>query len=159
MVLTYTASVILVALAMFGSWCFVKELWNWLLRPHLVRLPSVTFLVMVKNIEQDIEVMLRHLMRQIEDTGMDCDVVVVDCSSEDLTGSILARLAMELPELTVCSTELPARSMAAGMPLCRGAVIHVLDTVHRLNCDEFMIAVCSLLQRDSLEIAVRQRRY
>lgn len=157
LVFTYTASVFLVALAMFGSWCLLKELWGCLLRPGLMRLPSVTFLIMVKNIEQDVEIMLRHLIRQIEDTGTDCDVVVVDCNSDDLTGSILNRLAVELPGIVICSAVAPVRSLAAGIPLCRGAVIHVLDTVHRLNCDEFMVTVCSLLQRDSLEIAVRQR--
>lgn len=157
MVFTYTASVILLALAMFGTWCFIKDLWNWLLRPQLLRLPSVTFLVTVQDNEQDIEMMLRYLLRAVADSGAECDVVVVDCDSRDLTPGILRRLAEELPGLQVCQASGPACSLAAALPLCRGAVIHVLDTVHRLSCDEFMTVVCGLLRGDCLEIAVRKQ--
>ena len=153
----YTVSVILVSLAMFGIWCFIKDLWCWLLRPQLMRVPSVTFLIMVKNIEQEVEEIIRYLMREIDNTDLECDAVVVDCSSEDLTTVILTRLECDMPGLKVCRAMDHSRSLGAALPLCRGSVIHVLDTVNRLSSEQFMVTVCSLLQRDSQEIAVKQR--
>ncbi|MEG6585020.1 hypothetical protein [Dendrosporobacter sp. 1207_IL3150] len=157
MFFSYTASVILVSLAMFGIWCFIKDLWTWLLQPQLVRLPSVTFLIMVKDIEQDIEEMMRYLMREIESSDVECDAVVVDCNSDDLTPAILVRLAHDLPGLTIHKATGYNRPIAEAVPYCRGTVIHVLDVVNRLNCDEFMVAVCSLMRQSCNEVAIRQR--
>jgi hypothetical protein len=150
-------SVILVSLAMFGVWCFIKDLWSWLLRPQLLPVPSVTFLLLVQNMEQEVEGVVRYLMREMADTDVECDAVVVDCNSDDLTAVILTRLVYELPGLQVCRMPEGARSVGTALPLCRGSVIHVMDMVHRLNSDEFMITVCNILQRDLQEFAIRQR--
>ncbi|HEY3425094.1 MAG TPA: hypothetical protein VGL27_09880, partial [Negativicutes bacterium] len=85
MVISYTASVIMLSLAMYGLWCFLHDLWDWFLDPRLSKLPSTSFLIVVKNREQEIEDMLRYLVREIEATVVPCDVVVVDYDSDDLT--------------------------------------------------------------------------
>jgi len=38
------------------------------------------------------------------------------------------------------------------MALCRGAVVHVLDLSNRMNIEDFMATVCSLLRQDRRDV-------
>jgi len=158
LIFTYTASVILLSLAMYGAWCVIQDIWNWVLRPRLLRIPSVTFLILVKNLQSDIEDMLRYLEREMESMDLDCDAVVVDCNSEDLTPAILDRLAKEFPEIRIYLPVDNSRPVAEALPLCRGAVVHVLDLVNRLSVEDFMATVCALLRHAGHEVIIRQRK-
>jgi hypothetical protein len=144
----------MLSLAMYGLWCFLHDLWDWFLDPRLSKLPSTSFLIVVKNREQEIEDMLRYLVREIETTVVPCDVVVVDYCSDDLTPTILQRLAFEFEVLHVVHLPEHSRPVAEALPLCRGAVVHVLDMSNRLNNEDFIAVVSALLRQNSREVRV-----
>lgn len=158
MFFSYTASVVLVSLALYGLWCFGKDLWDWYLAPHIFRPPGVTFLILVKNAEQEIEYLLRYLIRELETADIDADAVVVDCGSTDLTLAIIERLTAEAETVTVLPLPESAKPVAEALPLCRGQVVHVLDLVSRLRGEDFVVAVCALLRSAGRTPAVRNWR-
>lgn len=151
MYFSYIFSVIILSLAIYGAWLLVKDIWTLFLQPEIVEMPSASFLIVVKNAEHEIEDLIRRLMREIERAGTDCDVVVVDNHSYDLTPAILRRLEEELG-LTVLTAPASLRPAADALPLCRGAVVHVLELGTRLSSEECMMAVCTLLRQDGREI-------
>lgn len=156
MFFSYTVSVVVVSLAIYGLWCFAKDLWDWYLEPKLIRPPSATFLIFVKDLEQEIEDLIRYLIYEIEMADIECDAVVVDCGSSDLTPEILERLAVDVPFLTVVN--LPAssvRPVTETLPLCRGTVVHILDLITRMKGNDYLVTVCSLLRQDGREVAVK----
>lgn len=144
--LSYEASVLLMSFAMFGFWCFFKEFWAWVVQPHLFKTPQVSFLIVVKDLEQEVEEMLRHLMLEIEIADIDCDVVVVDCDSEDLTYLIVERLSKEFHELTAVHSNGIQAPVGGALAYCRGGIVHVLDTIHRIDPAHFVSVVCWLLK-------------
>ncbi|MEN6566444.1 MAG: hypothetical protein ABFC57_09085 [Veillonellales bacterium] len=148
------ASVVMVALALYGAWLLVRDVWELFLAPELMPLPSVSFLIGVRNGEQEIEDLIRYLGREIEAAGLACDVVVVDYDSEDLTPLILTRLAEQLPFLQLFRLSGGHRTLADGLPLCRGEVIHVLELGTRLSAEQFRAAVRRLLRQDQREAAL-----
>ena len=101
MLFSYTASVILLSLAIFGLWCFCLEGWKWYIKPHVLHLPSVSFLFIVKNMEHEIEQMMRGILREMEIASITCEAVVVEAGSDDLTPRILVYLAGESTLLKV----------------------------------------------------------
>ncbi|SDF79230.1 hypothetical protein [Sporolituus thermophilus] len=158
MFFSYTASVVLLSLALYGLWCFLKDLWDWYLAPKVFRPPSVTFLVLVKNAEQEIEDLLRYLIRELESADTDVDAVVVDCGSTDLTLPIVERLAAATETVTVLPLPASARPVAEALPLCRGKVVHVLDLTSRLRGQDFLVSVCALLRSDCRTVIVPKSR-
>lgn len=155
MVFTYGVSVVLLSFAMFGCLCFLKDLWSWIIQPCFYRIPKISFLVVIKDIEQDIEEMLRHLIQEIEIAELECDVVVVDVGSVDLTYAIAQRLAGEFhPIIALQATEESTAVMQA-MPHCKGAVVHVIDTIHRSTPAEFVPMICWLIKETSKKIVFR----
>ncbi len=157
MFLSYSASVIMVSLALYGLWYFIKDVWNWFTTIEFVRLPEVSFVILVRNMEYEVEDLMRYLANEIADGGQECDAIVVDCGSDDLTPTILKRLAGEIPALTVISGGRAVRPVAEILPLCRGAVVHVLDLTSRLKIEQFMPVVSSLLRQNQREVAVRSK--
>ena len=153
MYFSYAVSVIMLSLAIYGAWLLVKDIWTLFLQPRIVEMPSASFLIVVKNFEHEIEDLIRYLMREIEAVGTSCDVVIVDNHSNELTPAILARLQEELG-LTVLTLPAHPRPVAEALPLCRGAVVHVLELGNRLSAEEYMMAVCTLLRQDSREITM-----
>ncbi len=156
MFFSYTASVIMLSLAMYGIWCFIKDIWDWLLHPQLNSISNISLLIVVRNLEQEIEDTMRYVMKEVEESSVSCDVVVADCSSSDLTRLILDRLAEDYSTIKVVNIADNARLATEALPLCRGAVVHFLDLGARLTCKEFMVAVCALLRQDGREIMVKQ---
>lgn len=155
MYFSYITSVIMVSLAIYGGWLLIKDMWEMFIEPRFAQMPSASFLIVTKDCENEIEDMIRYLMSQIEMSDSDSDVVVVDYSSQDITPLILARLADEYCDgLTVLNASPNCRPVAEGMPHCRGGVVHVLDIGNRLNYEEFMLAVCWLLEQGRREAAV-----
>lgn len=149
MFFSYAASVTLLSFAIFGLWCFGRELWVWLVEPYLYRTPKISFLVLVKDIEQDIEEMLRHLMLEIETSDRECQVVVMDCGSEDLTYAITQRLSREFHSIiSICPQNAP-NGVSDALPYCGGSVVHLLDTVHRMEPANFISVVCWLMKESA----------
>lgn len=156
MFFSYTMSVILLSLAMYGMWCFLHDSWKWWLEPRLVPTPSCSFLIVVKNLDEEIEELLRFLAKKIENSDINGDIVVVDVSSDDFTTAILEKLAHDIEIITVVVRTAGQRVVSDGMSLCRGQVVHVLDLSNRLNAEDFMITVCALLRQDGHDVLVRR---
>lgn len=157
MFLSYTASIVLLSLALYGLWYVIKDIWNWIHTLEFVRPPDVSFVILVRNMEHEIEDLIRYLVKEIVDGGHECDAVIVDCGSDDLTPIILKRLATEMDTITFVTGTSVARPVAEVMPLCRGAVVHILDLTSRLNVEQFMVVVSSLLRQNKHEVAVKSR--
>ena len=95
MYFSYWASVILLSLAIYGLWCLASECWEWYIKPRVLHLPSASFLFIVKDMEQEIEPMMRIILREMESASVTCEAVVVEAGSRDLTPRILVYLAGE----------------------------------------------------------------
>lgn len=156
MFFSYTASVFLLSLAMYGIWYFIRDLWRWWLEPRLVSIPSCSFLIVVRNLDYKVENLLRYVAQEIEDADVDYDMVIVDVSSDDFTASILERLANEYLMMRVVVLADGLRPISEAIALCRGAVVHVMDLSTRMSADEFMVAVCGLLRQDYYEVMLKR---
>ncbi|MCX7781218.1 MAG: hypothetical protein N2491_09965 [Negativicutes bacterium] len=145
MFFTYGASVALISLAIYGLLCFIHDLWGYYSRHRQKLRTGVSLLLLVKDIEQDIEFLMRDLLELMEHVEGGCDAVVVDCGSSDLTYEIARRLAAEHPAVGVVS--LPgSRPVNEAMPLCRGSVIHILDLIGRMPVYAAIPAASRLLR-------------
>ena len=156
MFFSYTMSVILLSLSMYGIWCFLHDSWKWWLEPHVVPMPSCSFLIVVRNLDGEVEDLFRYLAGKIESSEMDCDIVVVDVSSNDFTAAILERLAYDIDILTVMTIPSGQRAIGDSVALCRGKVVHILDLSNRMSTEEFMVTVSALLRQDHHEVVVRR---
>ncbi|MDU4961105.1 MAG: glycosyltransferase [Sporomusaceae bacterium] len=147
MFFSYTASVILLSLAIFGLWCLAVECWQWYIRPRVLHLPGVSFLFIVKNMEQEIEQLIRSVLREMEGGSLVCEAVVVDAGSDDLTPRILAYLAGESPLLKVVHLPQEERPVGKALPICEGEAVYVYDMVNRMEVQECLAAVHEVLSR------------
>ncbi|WP_371372096.1 glycosyltransferase family 2 protein [Sporomusa aerivorans] len=155
MFISYSVSVIIVSLALYGLWYLTKDIWNWFTTLKFMRLPDASFVILVRNLEYEVEDLLRYLVNEMSEGEHEYDAVVVDCGSDDLTPIILKRLAAEMPLLTVVHGSNSMRPVEDAIPLCRGEVVHVLDLTRRLRGDQFMAVVSSLLKQNQREVAMR----
>lgn len=136
------------SLALYGICCLIHDAWRWGMSARYARgNPSTSFILVVKNLDLEIEWVIRCIEQEIEKAGVDCDLVVVDCGSNDLTPSILEHMKEESDVIEVLHVKDGARPVAEALPLCRGAVVHILDLANRLNGDECKGAVRMLLSR------------
>lgn len=156
MFFSYTASVILLSLAMYGMWYCIRDLWKWWLAPRFVAVPNCSFLIVVKNLDYRVEELLRYLSHEIERAEVDCDIVVVDVSSDDFTAAILERLAEENPTMRVVVFSEGLRPVNEAIALCRGSIVHVMDLANRMSVEDFMVAVCGLLRQDYHEVMFKK---
>ncbi len=147
MFFSYTASVLLLSLAIFGGWCLCRDLWRWFLEPSLARLPDGTLLIFVKNQENGIEELMRCFLLDLNNSEAGYDAVVVDCGSTDLTPLILERLTADEPLVHFMVLRENFRPAGEMLPLCRGSIVHVLDMTGRLTGSEFLFAAASILRR------------
>lgn len=147
MFFSYFASVVMVSLALYGLWHIVRDIWNAYLAPRWDHAPRASLLMVVQNVEQQVEGMIRFLIRDIAADPAWCDIVVVDYGSEDITPSILDRLARECPLLKVVHLAGCSRPVSVGITFCQGEVVYVLDFVHRLKYDQFMTAMGTLTRK------------
>lgn len=157
MFFSYSASVIVVSLALYGLWYVIKDIWNWFNTLEFVRLPDASLIILVRNMEHEIEELVRYLVGEMHEGGHEYDAVLVDCGSDDLTPIIMARLASDCEILTVISAGRTDRPVSEALPLCRGAVVHVFDLTSRLSMQEFMVVTTSLFRHNKREIAVRAK--
>lgn len=156
MFLSYSASVIVVSLALYGLWQVIKDVWKWFISLNYFALPAASFVIIVYNLEYEVEELLRYLDNQLTEADREDDVIVIDCGSDDLTSAILHRLADELSTFTVVSSSRSAPILTEVLPMCRGAVVHVLDLNGRLNAREFMAVVSSLLHQNRQHVTIRE---
>lgn len=147
MFLSYSASVILLSLAIFGLWYFMLEIWQWYIKPRVMHLPSASFLFIVRNLEQEIEQLMRAVLRDMETASITCEAVVVESGSDDLTPRILVYLAGESPLLKVVHLPREERPIIKALPACEGAAVYVFDLVHRMDVHECQAAVHEILAR------------
>jgi hypothetical protein len=108
----------------------------------------------VKNIEQDIEEMLRHLVLEMEMADIDCDVVILDCDSCDLTYPIIERLSKEFEQFTAVHSQKPTIAVEDALPYCIGTIVHVIDTVNRIDVNQFISIICWLMKQSSEKVVL-----
>ena len=149
MTLSYGASVILLSFAILGLWCFFKELWTQIVKEHLFTIPKITFFILVKNIEDDIEEMLRHLALEIENSKCECEVILIDYTSEDLTYPIAKRLAKEYAPLISVYDESSFNDMKLSLLCCEGKIMHIIDMTKCFEPKEFVPLICWLLRENN----------
>lgn len=143
---SYTASIILLSLAMLGIWVILRDIWLCLVEPRIMRPPSVTLLLVVKDMEDQVEEIMYYVAAKMEQAAAAVDVVVIDCGSEDLTPRILERIAAEYACFTIIYAA-NTQGVSEALPICRGAVIYVFDLVKRMNSSEFFAALYALMRR------------
>lgn len=97
--------------------------------------------------EQEIEQLLRGILREMEQSGTTCEAVVVEAGSSDLTPRILAYLAGESPLLKVLHLPREDRPIVKALPVCEGAAVYVFDLVNRMDWRECQAAVHEILTR------------
>jgi hypothetical protein len=137
---SYITEVIIVSLAIYGLWNVFRDGWRvYLLARWRAPLRS-SFLVVVRNVEQQVEYMVRYFLQEFADDDT-CEIIVADCGSDDITPLVLDRLASDHPALKVVHLAADARPVTDSMPFCQGDIVHVLDFVNRLNCEDFAAAV------------------
>ena len=142
MFFSYTVSVLLLSLAMYGMGCALYDLWKWWIGPRFFSNISCSFLVLAGKDGQDTVDLLQYILRETEMTEMECDVVVILESSRYLTTHVLKRLAEEHADMKVlCDC-----TVNEGLALCRGQVVHLLDG-RRITGEEGMAAVGKMLER------------
>ena len=134
---SYCVSVVLLSFAIFGGYCFIKDLWLWHKELKIKEHYPFSIVVLVKDIEEDIEEMIRHLMLEIEIAEMNCDVIIYDDYSQDLTFSIAKRLEREYASLMVIQYNEQNSSFQAMSNAAKGDFIQFLDTIHCINPKEF----------------------
>lgn len=147
MFFSYTLSVCLLAFGIYGLFCVLHDIWEWLRQFYKGEVPEITVLVIVKNRELDIEYIIRYIAEKI--TGCadseKYDIVVADRGSDDLTLPILEHLADEFEFLTNVRIADSMQSLS-GLPLCWGKAVYILDLTHRLTAAEFYVAADKLLR-------------
>lgn len=145
MFFTYWASVVLISLAIYGILCLMYDLWGRYMQTGFRYQASVSLLILVKDREQDIEMLVYDLTGRMERSRLTCDAVIVDCGSDDLTYDILSRMRELSPALDVVRLAGSLRPVSEALPLCRGEIIHVLDLTCRLSPALLIPAVDRLL--------------
>jgi len=133
----YGSSIIMVFLALYGVWALCKDVWHGYLIARCQSPVRRSMLVILRNVEQQVEYMVRYLARQMEEENYWCDLVMVDYGSDDITSLVLDRLSVEFPILKVVHMEMEARPVIEGLSFCQGEVIHILDFVNRLSVEDF----------------------
>jgi glycosyltransferase involved in cell wall biosynthesis len=137
----------LLALSIYGLFCVLQDTWEWLRQFYQRAIPEITVLLVVKNREHDIEYIIRFLAEKITACADSekYDIVVVDRGSDDLTAPILERLSEEFEFITYVSMPNSIHFLA-GLPLCRGKAVYVLDLNNRLSVAELYTAAEMLLK-------------
>lgn len=148
MFFTYSASVVLLSLAIYGILCLLYDIWGFYCRRHFRQQPAISLLILVKDAETQVEYLLYELINRLERVEFPCDAVIVDCGSKDLTYEIVSRMAAYSPLLEVCRIPGRAKPVNEALPLCRGNVVHIVDLVSRIPLREFMPTVNQLLWSD-----------
>jgi len=153
---SYSISVILLSLSMYGIWCALQDIWKWWLTLPLGAMPTGSFLVLVSNLDGETEELLRFLGKEIEEKGMDWDLVVVVTSSNELPLGFVERLLGDGDRVQVMLSSTSRQVIDEAIGLCQGKVVHILDLCHRISREEFMVTVCALLGQERHEVAVRR---
>lgn len=141
MVFSYIASVVLLSFALYGVWHIIKDIWRACLAARRSNPVRTSLLLIVRNCEQEIEGMIRYLLHEATLDPFWCELVVVDCASDDITPFILERLADKRPDIKVVRLPEGARPSVEGLNFCHGEVVYVLDTVNRLRTMNFTAAI------------------
>lgn len=147
MFFSYGISVLLVALAVYGLIGLVRDSWEcWGQRKYHPQ-PAVSLLILVKNMEEEIEMLMRELISRLEEAPFPCDAVIVDCGSTDFTYEIVYRLAEQCPLIEIFTVPGKCKPVGEALPICRGSIIHILDLTGRIAAGEFVPVVARLLKQ------------
>lgn len=145
MFFSYTASVVLLAFAIYGVWNVGKDCLEWLAQSRRSALPSISIVLYVRDAEYVIEDLLYCIFHELDKAADAIDVLLVDGGSQDLTWAIMERMTVERDEIRLISLAESYRSVHDVLPLCRGGSIHLFDLANRLTPGECLSSVRFLL--------------
>ncbi|HMM19564.1 MAG TPA: glycosyltransferase [Selenomonadales bacterium] len=148
MFFSYTISVVLLSLAIYGLCQVLRDLWQFLTAPEWEKSPCMSLLIIVRNMEYRIEGLVRYLLQEAADNPAWCDIVIVDYGSDDLTAAILDRLALSDPILKVIHLASASRPTGEGLAFCQGEIVQILDFVNRLRVEDAGSAIRLVLRRE-----------
>ncbi|MDU2063391.1 MAG: glycosyltransferase [Sporomusaceae bacterium] len=131
MFFSYTVSVILLALALYGLWQMLRDVSEWLILSERLQPPSLTIVLFVRDGEGMIEGLLAALLLEFDKTSREVELVVVDGGSKDLTVPIILRIGETRFAERLLLVHGAFRGIQDWLPLCRGDTIHFFDLVHR----------------------------
>jgi hypothetical protein len=142
---SYTASVVLLALAIYGMWNVGKDCLEWLAQSRCSSLPSISIVLYVRDAEYVIEDLLYCIFHELDKDANYIDLLLVDGGSQDLTFAIMERMTAEREEVRLIALAESYRSVHDVLPLCRGGSIHLFDLANRLTPGECLSSVHFLL--------------
>ncbi len=145
MFFSYTASIVLLALAIYGFWNVGKDCLEWLAQSRRSSLPSISIVLYVRDCEQVIEDLLYCVFHDLDKEAPTVDLLLVDGGSRDLTLAIMERMTAEREEVRLIAFAESYYAVHDVLPLCRGATIHLFDLANRLTPGECLSAIHSLL--------------
>lgn len=146
MFLSHMEAVILMSLAIYGGWVILNDLWEMAVRMHDKAVPTLSLLLIIRDIELETEMLVRELVREISRQDAECDLVIANCSSDGFTGRLLGRLAEELELVKVVDVPCTLRPVEGALPMCTGKAVLVLDLGGRLPYGECVTIVNRLLR-------------
>ncbi len=145
MFFSYTASVVLLALAIYGLWNVGKDCLEWLAQSRRSALPSISIVLYVRDAEYVIEDLLYCIFHELDKDTESIDLLLVDGGSRDLTVAIMERMTAEREEVRLIALAESYRSVHDVLPLCRGGSIHLFDMANRMTPGECLSTVHLLL--------------
>lgn len=102
--------------------------------------PSLSLLLIVRDMEESIEGLIRQIHGFRQRTSFSFDIVVVDDSSQDQTREILNYLSFRCP-LVIASSDQFKSPLESGVFHCQGQLICILDLVGRFRPKEAAAAL------------------
>jgi 16S rRNA U1498 N3-methylase RsmE len=142
---SYTVSVALLALAIYGLWNVGRDCLEWLAQSRRSGLPSISIVLYVRDAEYVIEDLLYCIFHELDKDANYIDLLLVDGGSQDLTLAIMERMTAEREEVRLIALAESYRYVHDVLPLCRGGSIHLFDLANRLTPGECLSSVHYLL--------------
>ena len=113
-------------LSVYGMVSLIGRLNQWLFAKNIGLLqPSVSWVILAKDNEQEIEYILRQVMSRLRDTSNFKDLTVIDLDSKDATYDIALRLSKYNQDFTVMQESLRVDLLK---DYCQGELICLMDT-------------------------------
>lgn len=132
MTVGYEEAVIIISLAMFGLYAIIEELWH--INRYSQDVASVTILLIVRNMEEEIERLIRTICE--EHIRGEREIVIADIASTDRTRALLVRLADEAENIRIIHSDTARQAVIDAMAIARGDFIQICDLVHRVDAQE-----------------------
>ena len=145
MFFSYSASVLLLALALYGVWQVARDVYGWVSQARSPKEPAFSIILYVRNADAIIEDLLDSIFHELDDQNGIVDLLLVDGGSQDLTVPIMQRMTVKREEVRLVALTTAYLPVHEVLPLCRGGSIHLFDLANRLSPGECLRLIHRLL--------------